>query len=102
VVFVAGAQAPYQLGAGREATGAAALPLAMLAATTSTRVADLPLAQVRDARSTPPEVRPAWLPRGMDLRTAGLWAVLVLGVLVLGGVAWSLLRQMRNTPPPPG
>ena len=101
LVFVAGDDAPYQLAAGREAMPAAALPLGMLAATTSSRIADLPLAQVRDAHAAPPSVRPAWLPRGLDTRTAGLWAVLVLGVLVLGGVAWSLLRQVDRGEPPP-
>jgi hypothetical protein len=40
-----------------------------------------------------------WLPRGVDQKTAGLWLVLALGVLVLGGVAWSLLRQVNAKPP---
>jgi hypothetical protein len=98
LVFVAGVDGPYQLAAGREATTAAALPIGMLAATTTHRLADLPQAQVRDARSEAPASHPAWLPRGLDVRTAGLWAVLLAGVLVLGGVAWSLLRQLRRTP----
>ncbi|MDB5858027.1 MAG: hypothetical protein JWQ76_1716, partial [Ramlibacter sp.] len=101
VVFVAGADAPYQLAAGREATPASALPLGMLAATTTSRIADLPLAQLRDAHSSPLSVRPGWMPRGLDTRTAGLWAVLVIGVLVLGGVAWSLLRQVKQDDQPP-
>jgi hypothetical protein len=101
VVFVAGSETPYHLAAGRESTPAAALPLGMLAATTSSRIADLPLAQVRDARIAPPSVRPAWLPRGLDGRTAGLWAVLLVAVLVLGGVAWSLLRQVKRGEQPP-
>ena len=96
LVFVAGADAPYQLAAGRESAAATALPIAMLAATTSSRIADLPLAQLRDARAEPVAARPAWLPRGLDTRTASLWAVLLVGVLVLGGVAWSLLRQLKN------
>ncbi|MCG2591933.1 DUF3999 domain-containing protein [Ramlibacter sp. XY19] len=102
LVFVAGADGPYQLAAGREATAAAALPIGMLAATTTKRLADLPLAQLRDARSDPVAAPPAWLPRGLDARSAGLWAVLLAAVLVLGGVAWSLLRQLRRgeTPPP--
>jgi hypothetical protein len=28
-----------------------------------------------------------------------LWAVLLAGVAVLGGVAWSLLRQLGKPPP---
>jgi hypothetical protein len=101
VVFVAGADTPYQLAAGRESTPAAALPLGMLAATTTSRIADLPVAKVREARSTPISARPAWLPRGLDTRTAGLWAVLLVAVLVLGGVAWSLLRQVKHGAAPP-
>ena len=32
---------------------------------------------------------------GVDTKTATLWAVLAVGVLVLGGVAWALLRQVN-------
>lgn len=101
VVFVAGDKGPYRLAAGREAATNAALPLAMLAATTTNRIADLPLVGVRDARSAPPAVRPGWMPQGLDTRTAGLWAVLALGVLLLGAVAFSLLRQLKRDAGPP-
>jgi hypothetical protein len=98
VVFPAGAAGPYQLAAGRSATGAAALPLAMLAATTSARVQDLPAARIvstQSEASPPAGWASRWLPRGVDSKTAGLWLVLTLGVLLLGGVAWSLLRQIN-------
>ncbi|MCE3270373.1 MAG: hypothetical protein K0S57_770 [Ramlibacter sp.] len=101
VVFVAGERGPYQLAAGREATLEAALPLAMLAATTTSRIADLPVARVREARSVPQAARPDWMPHGLDTRTAGLWAVLTLGVLLLGAVAFSLLRQLKRDAGPP-
>ncbi|MCC2635754.1 MAG: hypothetical protein K0S48_3640, partial [Ramlibacter sp.] len=101
VVFVAGDRGPYQLAAGREATREAALPLAMLAATTTSRIADLPVARVREARSVPQAARPDWMPHGLDTRTAGLWAVLTLGVLLLGAVAFSLLRQLKRDAGPP-
>lgn len=96
VVFAAGGAAPYQLAAGRKGTAAAALPLPLLAATTSTRVEALPVARIAAVEvrheAAPPWQQ--WLPRGVDGKTAGLWLVLVLGVLLLGGVAWSLLRQV--------
>ena len=41
------------------------------------------------------------LPHGLDTRSASLWAVLGVGVLVLGGVAWSLLRQLQRDGAPP-
>lgn len=101
LVFLAGDRGPYQLAAGREATKEAALPLAMLAATTTSRIADLPAVRVREARSVPVAVRPDWMPHGLDTRTAGLWAVLTLGVLLLGAVAFSLLRQLKRDGGPP-
>jgi hypothetical protein len=35
---------------------------------------------------------------GSPGKTTVLWAVLVAGVLLLGGVAWSLMRQLKNAP----
>ena len=35
-----------------------------------------------------------WLPDGVSLRSVLLWVVLGVGVLALGGVAFSLVRQM--------
>lgn len=101
VVFVAGVNGPYQLAAGRSATPSAALPLGMLAAAAPARIEDLPQAKLVDAHVMPEAGRPAWerwLPRGVDPKTAALWAVLLFGVLVLGAVAWSLLKQVRQEP----
>jgi hypothetical protein len=102
LVFAAGSATPYELAAGRPGTQAAALPAAMLAATTSVRLDALPLVQVATTQSAAPEHATgaaAWLPSGVDGKTAGLWAVLGLGVLVLGGVAWALLRQAQAGDP---
>lgn len=96
VVFVAGAAAPYRLAAGHAEAPRAGLPLDVLAVTGPTDLAALPLARIAGVQVTPAAPVPAWarwLPAGVDGRTAGLWLVLVLGVLVLGGAAWSLLRQ---------
>jgi hypothetical protein len=102
VVFPAGSAAPYQLVAGRAGTGSAALPLAMLAATTTTRLEALPAVRIAATRSEPLPGAGRWnqwLPRGVDQKTAALWLVLVVGVLLLGAVAWSLLRQVNAKRP---
>jgi len=102
VVFVAGDQGPYTVAAGRAETAAAALPLGLVAAASTTPLQDLPQARLTAARSAAlptPSVWTAYLPEGIDARTATLWLVLVIGVGVLGGVAWSLLRQVNATPP---
>ena len=101
VVFVAGAGS-QQLAAGRAHTPAAALPLAVLAGTTALSLESLPLARVTAVRETPvapPPAWAAWLPAGADPRTVGLWLVLALGVALLGGVAFALLRQLQAQPP---
>jgi hypothetical protein len=98
VVFPAGDGGPYTLAAGRPATPQAALPLGMLASTTATPIAALPLVTVGAAQSSPapaPGWWSPWLPRHVDGKTASLWLVLALGVLLLGGVAWALLRQLN-------
>lgn len=98
VVFVAGGQGPYEVAAGRPDTAAAALPLSMLMATTQRKVEELPAATVVSLSDAPPPRGPLaqWLPRGVEPRTALLWVVLGGGVLLLGGVAWSLLRQLNR------
>lgn len=100
VVFAAGAASPYQLVAGRSGTASAALPLPLLAAATATRVEALPVARIASVQAERDQPLPwqRWLPRGVDGKTAGLWLVLVLGVVLLGGVAWSLLRQVDRQP----
>lgn len=103
LVFVAGGSAPYVLAAGRASTASAALPLGMLAATSPLKIADLPAARVVSSQAEPAAPAPAWarwVPRGVDSKSAGLWLVLALGVLVLGAVAWSLLRQLDRAKSP--
>lgn len=105
VVFVAGGEGPYQLAAGRAGTPAAALPVSMLTSAGSVKIDSLPAATVAQAVEAPAAPRTgvaAWLPRGVEPRTALLWAVLGGGVLLLGGVAWSLLRQLNRKDEAPG
>lgn len=98
VVFPAGTATPYQLAAGRATAPPAALPVSMLAAATSTRLDALPLVKLASVQTAPAAAADwwtPWLPRGVDNKTAGLWLVLGFGVLLLGGVAWGLLRQVN-------
>jgi hypothetical protein len=69
----------------------------MLASASKLRIEDLPVARIVQAQAAAPAgtLSQRWLPRGVDERTATLWLVLALGVLLLAGVAWSLLRQLR-------
>ena len=66
--------------------------------TTALRASELPAASVAVQAATVRAARPAvhWLPAGVEPRTAVLWAVLAAGVLLLGGVAWSLGRQLGH------
>jgi len=102
LVFVASGQGPFELATGRAGAPAAALPLATIAGTLGNRkLDDLPLATVGT-----PVVQPArqaawaalWPGGDPPGQAAVLWTVLVAGVMVLAGVAWSLLRQLK--PPP--
>ncbi|MBC5781605.1 DUF3999 family protein [Ramlibacter sp. USB13] len=100
VVFAAGGATPYLLAAGHPAAKPVALPASLLAATTSTPLDALPPARVGAVQGGPAGEGPlGWLPRHVEPKTAGLWAVLLLGVLVLGGVAWGLLRQLQASAP---
>jgi hypothetical protein len=38
---------------------------------------------------------------GLPTRSLVLWGILLAGVLALGLMAWALLGQSRQTPPPP-
>lgn len=102
LVFVASGQGPFELAVGRAAAPAAALPLATIAGTLgSGTLDDLPLATV--GAPVVHAARPAawallWPGADPPGPTTVLWTVLVAGVLVLAGVAWSLLRQLK--PPP--
>ena len=62
----------------------------------------LPAAGVSEVKSEGPPhgTWPTWASR-MGPRKLTLWAVLVLSVLVLGGIAWRLHRQMKEASRPP-
>lgn len=103
VVFVASGAAPFQLAAGRAGTDVAALPAAMLTGSLPLKLADLPEArigavQLREAAAAGPFA--SLFPPGQSGRSLLLWAVLGGGVLLLGGVAWALFRQLKAGAPP--
>lgn len=100
LVFLA--TGPAQLRLGQTGASAADVPLGRLAAALPGGQLDtLPLARldrVQAAGTTPPGTG-TWLPAQVAPMTAALWAVLLLGVAVLGVVAWRLLRQLQDAPP---
>jgi hypothetical protein len=102
LVFVATGAAPFELAAGHANAAPLALPLATIASTLGAdrRPQDLPLASVGAGVVQAPDTGfAARLLPGAPGKTTLLWAVLVAGVLLLGGVAWSLMRQLKNQPP---
>ena len=100
VAFLASDAGPFTLAVGRAQTPAAAVDASLLGSVAPARLGELPLATVTDVLAPPASSldgqASGWLPAGTSLRSVLLWAVLGLGVLVLGGVAYSLLRQLNS------
>jgi len=99
VVFLARGTPPYTLAMGRENAEATQLPLSVLVpgyqpdrlTKMGTAQASAPLAPV--TRTPAPLVSHTW-------KKIGLWAVLLLGVGLLGLMAMSLLKTQRKTQQP--
>jgi hypothetical protein len=103
LAFLTTGAAPFTLAAGRADTPPMAVAAGTLGAVMAADWVDLPeatLQQIRaDALPSAPSWTARWLPEGVSLRTALLWGVLLLGVLVLAAVAYSLFQstaQVRN------
>ena len=99
LVFLATGEAPFQVAAGRAGTTPAALPLSTIASALGSRKPEeLPAATIGTATVTKPYAGPLarFWPGAAPGRTTVLWGVLLAGVLLLAGVAWSLLRQLRT------
>lgn len=97
LVFLARGTGPYTLALGNPTATAANLPLATLIPDYSPqRLKELGqarvegVAQVTTSTAASPDVAMAG---GPDWKKIGLWAVLLLGVLALAGMAFSLLRK---------
>ncbi len=104
-VFVASGPPPFILAVGRAGTETTRLPLASLIPGHTAGAEDkLPAARVDVASIT--RQPPGKLSRisqalgAPSTRSLVLWAVLIGGVLVLGGVAWAVMRQMKSTDNP--
>jgi hypothetical protein len=98
VAFLASGTGPFTLAVGRAQTPGAAVDASVLGSVLPARLADLPVATVADEVLRTEDAfggqSPGWLPAGFSMRSALLWLVLLVGVLVLGGVAYSLFRQL--------
>jgi hypothetical protein len=100
LAFIASGAGPFTLAAGRANTPAAAVDAGLFGAVSPSKLAELPLATVEALQADAPAAAPAWmaawLPAGVPWRSVLLWGVLLVGVVVLGGVAVSLMRQLQR------
>lgn len=101
VAFLASGPGPFTLAVGRANTTAAAVDVALLGSVSPAKLAELPAVAVQQVRADAPDAPHVWaaalLPDGITLRTALLWAVLVVAVLSLAGVAYALMRQITGS-----
>nr|WP_315490241.1 DUF3999 family protein [uncultured Rhodoferax sp.] len=100
VAFLTSGLGPFTLAVGRAQTAMAAVDASLLGSVTPAKLIELPLATLSDVVvQTPPNTgldgaASRWLPDGVSLRSVLLWLVLGVGVMALGAVAYSLMRQM--------
>jgi len=102
LVFLASGAAPFELAVGRPDTPSAMVDASMLRAVVSGRLDTLPLAALGPGRTQ--DIAP-WneslmrlMPGNGEQRKLILWLVLAVGVLVLGAVAFAMLRQLSARP----
>lgn len=101
LAFVATGSPPFDLAFGRPATSPASVPLSAISTALGNRkLEDLPEAKVGAAIRQEPAKSPlfGWPSATAPSQRTVLWVVLVAGVLILGAVAWSLLRQLKTPP----
>lgn len=106
VVFLARGEGPYRIAVGRAGASSSSLPLSTLIPDyREERLAQLGVARAMLPVGEPGEAaRPASVdgaaaslsPAGSDAKRYGLWAVLLLGVLLLAGMSLSLLRKPQR------
>lgn len=105
-VFVASGPPPFILAVGRAGAPSTQLPLvSLIPGYTADAELKLPVAivDVASATTRPPSqlTRISQALGAPSARSLVLWAVLIGGVLVLAGVAWTVMRQMKTTHKPP-
>ncbi|TKJ81648.1 DUF3999 domain-containing protein [Pseudomonas sp. CFBP13509] len=94
LVFLARGEPPFTLALGNASVKAANLPLSTLIPDyTAERLNTLGQAKVAGAVAVTSPAVPAAVDSGPNWKKLGLWAVLLLGVAALGGMAYSLLRK---------
>ena len=102
LVFLARGNGPYLLAFGRQEAQPGQLPLATLVpGYREGAEAAFPVAEIGALRTAPPPA-PSRLPEiigDADPKKLGLWAALIIGVLVLALMAWRLARQMKDAAP---
>ena len=103
-VFLITGKPPFELVAGHARSTPSAINSAVLASAMTAKLEDLPSASIASVRLQTASAGDSniqrWLPAGTEQRSVALWAVLLVGVLVLGGVAYTLLRQLSAKPTP--
>jgi hypothetical protein len=93
-VFVARGSPPYTLAYGQRSVPPADFDIATLVpGYQPEQFNDLPLAQLGSATKNP---KAAAESQDINWRTLGLWSLLILGVAMLAGMAWRLMRQMAK------
>lgn len=98
LVFLARGEPPFSLALGNASVKAANLPLTTLIPDYSReRLKDVGQATVAGEALVKPAAVAAAPAPGTDWKKLGLWAVLLLGVAALGGMAYSLLRKPAGT-----
>ena len=105
-VFVASGPPPFILAVGRAGAPSTQLPLvSLIPGYTADAELKLPVAIVDVASATTrPPSQLTQLSQALgapSARSLALWAVLIGGVLVLAGVAWAVMRQMKTPHNPP-
>jgi hypothetical protein len=105
LVFVASGAPPFTLAAGRANAPGAYLPLESLipgyqpGAQNKLPAAKLAPTATGAAPDTTAAVPTTAIGAQRNLRGWTLWAILLVGVLVLGGMAWTLVRQLDKPAP---
>lgn len=107
MVFVAGGKPPYTLAFGADGVATAEVPVGQVAPGFSVQeLATLEQARAGEPLRQGPDRASAASQAAGDARTRKLllWALLLVGVAVLAGMAWRLSRQLKEEPgdQPPG
>ena len=100
IVFLAGGVPPYRLHFGREEATPAAQPLAQVApGFSASELKQLEMALLGEVQATNAGVAAAssaeQASQAARNRRLALWGLLLLGVLILGGMTWRLVQQMK-------